>query len=969
MGVRGVLDHRVQTLSVAVEPLTMSKTSASIATWRPDRELRVMAMDCASFPRDRKTVRTARVLVMASLLLGLARPATAADEVPKPAQKDSPARARPKDVELKTAIVPAEARPGETVRLQVTARLNPGWHIYTQAKTQDGEGPRKTVFDLFELGGLEVAGDWKASKEPEAKAEPAFENQVFRYFDNEVTWSIPLKVPASSAPGKKIIRCQASYQVCNAQSCSFPGRWTLPDATLTVLPAEGGSRAPAQPEVKKSEPSASAAAPAVKDSSLRIRPKGVTLTASISPGEAQAGGSVTYKVTAKLEPGLHIYAVAKEKDDRPGPIPTSFDFFDPGGLKPTGDWMPDREPVARPEPAFDNQIVEFFEDEVTWSFKLDVPADALPGTRTLRCQAGYQICNAQSCYPPGRWTLPEVTLNIIPSTADKPAASGADRSASPAATGKATSEEGSGSSPASTLSSTESSKIAGAPGQPVSEIARRAQEGLIPFLITSAIGGLFALVMPCVWPMVPITVNFFVKQGQQGKGKTKATGLAVTYCLAIIGIFTLVGVFFSFFFSASFLQNLANNPWLNLAVAILFLAFGLSLLGLFEIRLPSFLLNASAKGESRGGLIGVVFMALTLTITSFTCTFPVVGGLLVMAAGGDFLYPILGLATFATVLALPFFLLALSPGLLAKMPRSGDWMNTVKVVGGLIEIGAAFKFLNTAELGYVTPENAWFDAHVVLTAWIALSAVCGLYLLGIFRTDHDLDEVKVGPGRMVFGTLFLGLALYMAPALFGRPPQSLVWDRLIVGILPPDSSEFGSGLAAAGSGPGAGGPAEVRASSTEPTRAEREEKKVHGVAWGMSLDQAKELAALEKKPILIDFTGVNCANCRLMEKRVLPRPEIVERLKQFITIQLYTDFVPIASITAAQRKELAEKNQERQLDLAQEATNPFYVVLSPDGKLVASLGGYNEPQVFLDFLSKALKKASGDLSVAQIPRN
>ena len=231
-------------------------------------------------------------------------------------------------------------------------------------------------------------------------------------------------------------------------------------------------------------------------------------------------------------------------------------------------------------------------------------------------------------------------------------------------------------------------------------------------------------------------------------------------------------------------------------------------------------------------------MALTLTITSFTCTFPVVGGLLVMAAAGNFLYPILGLATFATVLALPFFLLALSPGLLSKMPRSGDWMNSVKVVGGLVEIGAALKFLNTAELGYVTAENAWFDAQVVLTAWVVLAAVCGFYLLGFFRTDHDHDDVKVGPGRMVFGTLFLGLALYMAPALFGRPPQGLIWDRLIVGILPPDASEFSAPILVAGGASGGeggsetSGPAEVKATSTDPVRAEREEKTVHGVRLG-----------------------------------------------------------------------------------------------------------------------------------------
>jgi thiol:disulfide interchange protein DsbD len=488
----------------------------------------------------------------------------------------------------------------------------------------------------------------------------------------------------------------------------------------------------------------------------------------------------------------------------------------------------------------------------------------------------------------------------------------------------------------------------------------------MPFLIASAIGGIFALLMPCVWPMIPITVNFFVKQGQEKSGRRKTTGLAVTYCLSIIAIYTAVGVLFSFFFSASSLQTLANNPWLNIAVAVLFLAFGLSLLGLFEIRLPSFLLNASAQGEGRGGLIGVVFMALTLTITSFTCTFPVVGGLLVMAAGGDFFYPIVGLATFAAVLAFPFFLLALSPSLISRMPRSGDWMNAVKVVGGLVEIGAALKFINTAELAYVTPENAWFNAPVILTSWIALSVVCGLYLLGVYRTEHDHDEMKVGPGRLVLGAAFLGLGLFMAPALFGHAPQSRVWTRLIVGILPPDVSELGASTQLAGNG---GEPSlrKVKATSTDPLQAEREEKRVHGVLWGLSLDQAREQAAAEKKPILIDFTGVNCANCRAMEAGVFPRPEVVDLLKKFVTVQLYTDYEDIGSITPEQMKERAELNQERLFDLAQETTNPFYVVLSPGGEVVGKIGGYNEPQVFVDFLSKALKNLppEKEMKVAQ----
>ncbi len=566
---------------------------------------------------------------------------------------------------------------------------------------------------------------------------------------------------------------------------------------------------------------------------------------------------------------------------------------------------------------------------------------------------------------------PEKTSSTDAGTTPTPPEKSKETTAAPAAPAVASSTtppRGESSSASSSTSekppSSPSAPAADNSPKPRSEIAQKAEQGLIPFLIASAIGGLFALVMPCVWPMVPITVNFFVKQGQGQGGRAKATGLAIMYCLSIIGVFTAVGVLCSFFFSASALQTLANNPWLNFGVAALFVLFGLSLLGLFEIRLPSFLLNASAKGENRGGLVGVVFMALTLTITSFTCTFPVVGGLLVMAANGNFLYPIIGLATFATVLALPFFVLALSPNLISKMPRSGDWMNAVKVVGGLIEIGAALKFINTAELAFVTPENAWFNAPVVLTSWIALSIVCGLYLLGVFRTDHDHDEVKVGPGRLVFGAAFLGLALFLMPALFGHAPQSQVWNRLIVGLLPPDSSAFSAPVQVAGGE--AGSAMEVKATSTDPAQAEREQKSFHGVQWGMSLEQAKERAAAEKRPILIDFTGVNCSNCRQMEQGVFPKPQVVRLLRQFVPVQLYTDFVQIGSITPEQWQERAGINQQRELDMVGEATNPFYVVLSPSGEVIDRIGGYNEPHVFVDFLTKALEKATqGGEKVAQ----
>ena len=672
------------------------------------------------------------------------------------------------------------------------------------------------------------------------------------------------------------------------------------------------------------------AKPAKKDSAASFKPAAATLTTAVEPPEAKAGDVVTFKVTATLKPGYHIYKYAKTKS--PGPVPTMFDFFDPDGLEIQGDWSASREAEKHKDPNFKEvDFVEYYEGEVTWSIKLKVPAGAAPAEKKLRVQARYMVCDAKICSLDGKWTLPAALLKVVAGGAAGSAAVAAtgpkSEPASPAVATAPKNPEArpdAAKEPAPTVATapvpaageSQLEEAAGS-GAIQSDIAEKAQAGLIPFLIASAIGGLFALVMPCVWPMVPITVNFFIKQGQGPSGRRKTTGLAFMYSLSIIAVFTAVGVLFAFFFSAGSLQNLANNPWLNLFVAALFLVFGLSLLGLFELSLPSFLLNASAQNESRGGLIGVFFMALTLTITSFTCTFPVVGGLLVMAAGGNFFYPIVGLATFASVIAFPFLLLALSPGLISKMPRSGDWMNAVKVVGGLIEIGAALKFINTAELAFVVPEEAWFDAQVILTCWIALSVVCGFYLLGIFRTDHDHGDVKVGTGRVIFGTLFLGMAIYMAPALFGRPPQSLVWDRLILGILPPDAREFSANLQLAGGG--AGGETDVKATSTDPAQAVKEEKKFHGVLWGMSFDQARELATAEKKPILIDFTGVNCANCRLMEGSVLPKPNVVSVLKKFVTVQLYTDFVDIGSITADQREELADANKELLAKLKQGA--------------------------------------------------
>ncbi len=844
----------------------------------------------------------------------------------RPAKKDSRAQSRPKEAVFTTSMTPSKAKVGEVVTYKVTARLAPPWHIYKYSKEPAGDGPKYTNFDFFDPAGLDLEGDWTASRNPIRKKEPAFPDIPFlEYHEDDVTWSIRLKVAEGTAPGKKTLRCQAAYMICSDQNCSFPGQWTLPDAELTVV---GGSGEPkARFIAYRPEEPATKARPAKKDSRIPMA-KVIRIAAEVVPAEAKAGEQVALKVTAKLDPGWHIFQHAKNWDGD-GPMPTALDAFDLGGLSPRGDWTSSKPPTRKKDVNFPTiEAVEFFEDEATWTLPLLVPPGSEPGPRSLAVQAGFQICDKSVCQRPGQWTLPAAAFAVLPG--GQAAGSGATSPRSgndvPVAASK----------PPEAASPPERS-TADAP-KAVSEIEKTANSGFLAFLLACAGGGLLALAMPCVWPMIPITVNFFVKQGQKDKGK--ATGLAIAYCLSIIGIFTGLGVLFSVFLGASSLSNLANNPWLNTGVALLFLLFGLSLLGLFEVRLPNFLLNASAQGEGRGGLIGVMFMASTLTITSFTCTFPVVGGLLVLAANGSYFYPVVGLATFATVVALPFFVLALAPGMLSKLPRSGDWMNTVKVVGGLVEIGAAFKFVNTAELGFnAVPESAWCDEQALLTIWVVMCLVCGVYLLGLFKTDHDQGEAGVGPVRIVSGMMFLFLSLYLAPALFGQPPTGRIYNRLVVGLLPPRGSE-------------------TKATSPDPEIAITQEKSKHGVVWGWSYEAGLAEARRDKKKVLIDFTGVNCSNCRQMERSVMTRPDVAAKMGDFVTVALYTDFVPISSITQAQRIDLGDKNALREIEMTGESTAPNYVIVDPSGpaeKIVRTLGGLVEPATFLDFLDKGLE--------------
>ena len=758
--------------------------------------------------------------------------------------------------------------------------------------------------------------------------------------------------------------------------------------------------------------------PKKKDS--RIKPPEVTCETRFVPATARPGDTVEYQVIVKVEEPWHIYAWADQQPAN-GPRATQFDLFDPAGLSvaldpttKTAVWTSDIEPTRKKEPAFpDLESVAFYTGKVVWSVSMVVPKDAKPGDRTVQNQIYFQICNDQACKPPTNSTVPPATLKVVPSggqTSLTPARvhplsvlligltqTSVDSAVLPtdaAPTAKLV-------SPAQLAPTTPAASAAGSSSAATGDVARDAiQKGLLELILASAMGGLFAMMMPCVWPMIPITVNFFVKQGQKG-GNT--LGLALAYSASIIGVYTIFGLLLAFIFGAQSQNNIAVNPWINLVFGLAFLAFGLSLLGLFEVRLPNFLLNASSKGESQGGLAGVFFMALTLTITSFTCTAPVVGGLVVLAAQrASFVYPVIGLFVFSAVLALPFFLLALMPGKLAAMPRSGDWMNTVKIVGGLLEIGAALKFFNQFEVNlHGSSTDVFFDANVVLTAWVVIALVCGVYLLGLFRTDHDMESPQVGPIRLLSGPLMLGIGLYLAPALFGYPPKGQIYDT-IVGILPPDAKSKFNGIermseevaaklnltetmaallrqAPAGAG-GLGtavaldadaledlSPRVVHAKSKQPKEANEQEREVvGGLSWRFSYEQALARAKAKNLPLIIDFTGVNCANCRTMENKVIPDSAVMAELRKFVRVRLYTDFVPIDSITKDERDELGEDNLVFEQELAGQTTSPLYVIVDTNGKVIGQKPYDPSASSFVSFLQDGQTKfQAGNGTVAQ----
>lgn len=502
---------------------------------------------------------------------------------------------------------------------------------------------------------------------------------------------------------------------------------------------------------------------------------------------------------------------------------------------------------------------------------------------------------------------------------------------------------------ATVLSSAKDSTTTADPAKPL--VKSEEKQGLIAIFIAGFIGGLAALLMPCIFPMLPLTVSFFTK-GSQTKGK--AVSRAMFYGLSIIVIYVVLGLLVTVLFGPDALNSLSTNGVFNFLFFILLLIFAISFLGAFEITLPSSWVNKMDANSDKGGLAGLFFMAGTLALVSFSCTGPIIGTLLVQAAtSGALLGPAIGMFGFSFALAIPFALFAMFPSWLSALPKSGGWLNSVKVVLGFLELALAMKFLSNVDLAY---HWNWFDREVFLVLWIVIFGLMGLYLLGKLKFSHDSPVNAISVPRLLIAIVVLSFTVYMIPGLWGAPLKS------VSAFLPPQATQdfdlYTPTLTGASNGPAVKheeGPHKYSEIFHAPLNLNVFFDYEEGMAY------AKKM----KKPVMIDFTGHACVNCRQMEANVWPDKAVFGKLNNdYVIIQLYVD----------DKTELAE-NEKFKSKFSGKAVNtignkwsdfqaarfnsnsqPFYVLLGNDGQLLAPPTGanYNAGE-YLEFLNSGLK--------------
>ncbi|MAJ43795.1 MAG: hypothetical protein CMF96_03495 [Candidatus Marinimicrobia bacterium] len=597
----------------------------------------------------------------------------------------------------------------------------------------------------------------------------------------------------------------------------------------------------------------------------------VNFKTSLNKSSYKAGEPLVLHFDVKVAENFHIYSTNPVNSLRP----TELEFYDSTFFDIYGDFN-EPNPTIKYDKNFDMDV-GILKKNFRISKDLFVSESLKPGKYQIQSTLVYLACDPTMCIP--MWDDFEFTLLI---------------------------EEGKFIPSAAKTSNSDSM------------IDDAISEGLGSFILLAITMGFLALLTPCVFPMIPITVSFFTKMGEtKGSSPLKS---ATIYTLGIISIFTTLGLILAATLGAAGANQIASNPWVNIFIGCLFVYFAFSLFGHYEIEMPAALRQFSMKQEQRGGIIGILFMAFTFTLTSFTCTVQFVGLLLVTASQGDYLWPILGMICFATAFALPFFFLALFPQYLSKLPQSGGWLNSVKVIMGFLELGAAFKFFSNTDLVW---QIGLFTRPMVLASWTVIAFLMGVYLLGKIQLPHDTKMDMIGVPRLMMSMVCLSFGLYLSTGLFGQPIHGLIDS-----YLPPIISYSDTPI-------------------NKISHTNNEQKNIlshHDLVWFEDYDEGVASSKETDKPIFIDFTGYTCTNCRWMETNIFENPQVIEFFKEFTLIRLYTDGGP-----------RAREYQQMEVDRFGTAALPYYVILTPDDKEVARFPGMDtDVSKFINFLKKGI---------------
>ena len=635
------------------------------------------------------------------------------------------------------------------------------------------------------------------------------------------------------------------------------------------------------------------------------------------------GDEAQIEFSARIDQGWHVYSTGLGND---GPISATFNATKMDGVKTVGGLTHKGKEISQ----FDNMFgmkLRYFEGSVTFIQKIKFTKPEY----SINCYLEYGACNDETCMPPTSVDFiksgkaPAVAKETAPAPTEKEAEtvkSDQEKEITQEDTLTAPVLEASASSPDSTaapasLWSPVISELKAYEDTPT-------DSSLLYIFLAGFAGGFLALLTPCVWPIIPMTVSFFLKRNKE---RSKAIREAVTYGISIVVIYVVLGLVVTLLFGASALNALSTNAVFNIFFCLLLVVFAASFFGAFEITLPSSWSNKiDAKSENTSGMLSIFLMAFTLTLVSFSCTGPIIGFLLVaVSTQGSILAPTIGMLGFAIALAIPFTLFAMFPSLLKSAPKSGGWMNVVKVVLGFIELAFALKFLSVADLAY-----GWhiLDRETFLALWIVIFGLLGVYLLGWLKFPHDDEGNRTNVPQFFLAMISLAFAIYMIPGLWGAPLKA------ISAFAPPmNTQDFNLYKASV-------------------------EAKYHDYEAGMAAAKA------EGKPVMIDFTGFGCVNCRKMEAAVWTDPKVADMLNEkYVLISLYVD----DKTPLAEPMTVTENGQQRTLRTVGDKwsylqrvkfganTQPFYVLIDNEGKPLAGSRSYDEDiNAYIDYLQTGI---------------